>query len=174
MREAANGCVQLQVFLFQVPSCQRRFQFSLSVLGLSMDHCIYFSAWFLLVCFGLGLAVVSSPVVDFLLGFDLCRLKNHLGRGHRTKVGWIFSSPIFEFLNEPLVCSICTCNSFRCRKFAHNVFSLELSVRFTSTQVLVIHVLWCFSLVLMSFLPNFNGKSVLLKKYCLCKYLKFQ
>lgn len=104
--------------------------FSGIVVNLSFNCC---GLVFFFTCFGAGLAVVSVPVVDFLLGFDLCRLKSHLFRDHRTEVGWIFPPPIFGFLNEPLVCSISACNSSRCRKYARIVLLPDLSVRFTST-----------------------------------------
>ena len=119
----------LDVYLFCVFSL-------LNLVVTGLFSCLFvrgYYACFILVCFGLGLAAVSSPVVDFLLGFYLCRLKNHPIRGYRTEFGWIFPSPIFGFFNEPLVCSIGACNSSRCRKFAHIGLLPEFSVRFTST-----------------------------------------
>ena len=105
----------------------------LALAGSVVNRYLCCCALVFLTCLGAGLAVVSLSVVDFLLGFDLCRWKSHLLRGHRTEVGWIFPPPIFGFLNEPIVCSIGACNSSRCRKFAHNVLLPDLSVRFTST-----------------------------------------
>ena len=93
----------------------------------------YYSVLFGLVCFGRGLAVVHYPVVDFLLGFDLCRSKRHLLRGQRTEVEWIFPSTIIGF-SERALCvldSYCARRSSFCRKYAQIVLLSELSVSFT-------------------------------------------
>ena len=64
-----------------VPMLDFLFRFSFSLRVKLLLYCCDFLD--LGYCGG-GLAVVSFSVMDFLLEFSLCRLKNHLLLGHQT------------------------------------------------------------------------------------------